>query len=237
MATATPIQTRPEDIWDLLSILHQVQGRFVLGHDFTPWHRPREVLPLLAGTQEELGPSEAWNLLHCPLPLTDFTLEPRARRLCSAIRQDLGLDDKQWQTNRPWTDLTLETREILEEELERHLSGASFFQRENPLVRHVVLRKRSALEQAGLLDKVGVDVHPDRRLSREEQPFTALFEGEALRTGEDFRAAYAEAREFGRVLAKSGLSGGFLRNLMEQRICSSIVAGVNTARTVQFTEK
>jgi hypothetical protein len=232
LATATPIQTRPEDIWDLLTILHQGQGRFVLGNDFAPWHRPREVLPLLAGTQEELGSSEAWNLLRSPLPLTGSTPEPRARRLYSAIRQDLGLDNGQWQTSGPWTDLTLETREILEEELDRHLSGASFFQRENPLVRHVILRKRSVLEQAGLLDRVGVDVHPDRRLSREEQPFTALFQGKALRTSEDFRAAYAEAREFGRVLAKTGRSGGFLRNLMEQRICSSIAAGVNTARTL-----
>ena len=48
LGTATPIQTRPEDLWDLVNILHQGKGRFVLGNDFALWHRPGEVLPILA---------------------------------------------------------------------------------------------------------------------------------------------------------------------------------------------
>jgi uncharacterized protein YerC len=47
---------------------------------------------------------------------------------------------------------------------------------------------------------------------------------------EDFRQAYVEARNFGKALAKGGKCSGFMKNLMEQRICSSIVAGLNTAR-------
>ncbi|TGP45481.1 helicase, partial [bacterium M00.F.Ca.ET.229.01.1.1] len=39
LGTATPIQTNPADLWDLLGILHQGPGRFVLGHDLAPWHR------------------------------------------------------------------------------------------------------------------------------------------------------------------------------------------------------
>lgn len=230
LGTATPIQTNPADLWDLLRILHQGPGRFVLGHDLAPWHRPADVLDLLAGREDVLTLDHAWELLRSPLPRMESTTEPRARRLFSAIRQDLGLKNGEWQTNRPLADLTEETREILEEEMERRISGASLFQRENPLVRHAVLRKRQQLEDAGLLAKVGVDVHPEREQATAQRAFDVLFEGKALRTSEDFRQAYGEARAFGKALAKSGKGSGFMKNLMEQRICSSIHAGLATAR-------
>jgi superfamily II DNA or RNA helicase len=230
LGTATPIQTDPADLWDLLRILHQGPGRFVLGHDLAPWHRPADVLDILASRREVLTLDHAWELLRSPLPRMESTTEPRARRLFSAIRQDLGLKNGEWQTNRPLADLTEETREILEEEMERRIAGASLFQRENPLVRHVVLRKRQQLEDAGLLAKVGVDVHPEREQATEQRAFDVLFEGKALRTSEDFRQAYGEARAFGKALAKSGKGSGFMKNLMEQRICSSIHAGLATAR-------
>ncbi|WKN22040.1 phospholipase D-like domain-containing anti-phage protein [Azotobacter vinelandii] len=230
LGTATPIQTNPADLWDLLGILHQGPGRFVLGHDLAPWHRPDEVLDILAGRVEVESLAHAWELLRSPLPRTESTSEPRARRLFSAIRQDLGLQNGEWQTNRTLADLTEETREILEEELERRIAGATLFQRENPLVRHVVLRKRQQLEDAGLLARVGVDVHPEREHVSEQRAFDALFEGKALRTSEDFRQAYGEARAFGKALAKRGKGSGFMKNLMEQRICSSVHAGLATAR-------
>jgi SNF2 family DNA or RNA helicase len=230
LGTATPIQTRSEDLWDLMGILHQGRGHFVLGNDFAKWHRPREVLPILSGEERVTEPAFAWELLRSPLPLVDSSQESRARRLYSAIRQDLGSTNGEWQTNKPFIELTEDTREILEDELYREVAGATFFQRENPFVRHIVLRKRASLEDAGLLTKVGVDVHPDRNLIRELHLFDALFEGQALRTAEDFREAYREARNFGKALAKRGKGGGFMKNLMEQRICSSIRAGLNTAR-------
>lgn len=230
LGTATPIQTDPADLWDLLGILHQGKGRFVLGHDLSPWHRPDEVLEILAGRQEVLDVGHAWELLRSPLPRVESTSELRARKLLSAIRQDLGLTQGEWQTQRPFTDLAEETREILQEELERRIAGATFFQRENPLVRHVVLRKRQQLEDAGLLARVGVDVHPDRSRVKEPRAFDVLFEGKALRTSENFREAYSQARAFGKALAKRGKGSGFMKNLMEQRICSSIHAGLATAR-------
>ena len=230
LGTATPIQTNPADLWDLLGILQQGPGRFVLGHDLAPWHRPDEVLEILAGRQEVLDPSHAWELLRSPLPRFESTREPRARKLFSAIRQDLGLQNGEWHINCSLVDLTEETREILEDELERRIAGATLFQRENPLVRHIVLRKRQQLEDAGLLAKVGVDVHPEREQVSEQRAFDALFEGKALRTSEDFRQAYGEARAFGKALAKRGKGSGFMKNLMEQRICSSVQAGLATAR-------
>jgi superfamily II DNA/RNA helicase len=91
------------------------------------------------------------------------------------------------------------------------------------------LRKRTTLEDAGLLKRVGVDVHPDAKRVKDIHAFNALFEGLAVRTDEHFREAYNQARLFGKVLGKRGKGGGFMKNLMQQRICSSLIAGINTA--------
>lgn len=229
LGTATPIQTRQEDLWDLVRILHQGDGNFVLGHDLGKWHRPGEVLPILSGEEDITEPSFAWELLRSPLPQVNSTDDQRARKLYSSIRQDLALPEREWQAGN-FGDLSSDTQDDLEDELTKEIAGTAFFQRENPFVRHVVLRKRTTLEKAGLLDKIAVDIHPDVERSKEPQAYNALFEGLALRTTEDFREAYAEARNFGRALGKRGKGGGFMKNLMEQRICSSIVAGLNTAR-------
>ena len=232
LGTATPIQTRSEDLWDLMRILHRGRGRFVLGNEYSRWHQPDEVLPLISGQTKVEDPDFGWNLLRSPLPVVNSTDEPRARRLFSAIRQDLGLQERQTDTSAPITQLSDDTREILEEDLERNISSATFFQRENPLVRHIVLRKRADLEASGLLPRIGVDLHPDRRYIRDTQRFDALFEGKALRTNDNFREAYREARAFGKALSERGKGSGFMKNLMEQRMCSSIVAGLSTARTL-----
>lgn len=231
LGTATPIQTKTEDLWDLVRVLHQGQGRFVLGNDYSRWHRPQEVLPVLSGEEEVLDPQYGWELLRSPLPVVESTSEPGARRLYSAIRQDLNLTVNQWQAG-PYTDLSPEVREDLEIALEKTIAGATFFQRENPLVRHVVLRKRTTLEDEGLLKRIGVDIHPDPGLASDVNGFHALFEGMALRTSEHFREAYGGARAFAKALGKRGRGGGFMKNLMEQRICSSVVAGISTARTL-----
>ncbi|MGN5154649.1 SNF2-related protein [Aeromonas hydrophila] len=232
LGTATPIQTRAEDLWDLVGILHQGDGNFVLGNDFSKWHRPQEVLPFLSGEQRVTKPSFAWELLRSPLPVVDSTNEPYARRLFSSVRQDLELINRndRWNINSSLSDLSKDSVEYLEDELDRDIASASFFQRENPFIRHIVLRKRVTLEDAGLLPRIGVDVHPEKALAKEVHLFNSLFEGKALRTSEDFRQAYSEARLFGKALAQSGKGSGFMKNLMEQRICSSIAAGLNTAR-------
>ena len=232
LGTATPIQTRSEDLWDLMRILHQGKGRFVLGSDYAMWHQPDAVLPIISGHIEVVEPDLGWELLRSPLPVVNSTDEPRARRLFSAIRQDLGLPEWQIECGATLIDLSDDTREIFGEELEREMSGATFFQRENPLIRYIVLRKRADLEDAGLLPRIGVDLHPDRQFVRDIQRFDALFEGNALRTNDDFRQAYREARAFGKALSRRGKGSGFMKNLMEQRICSSIAAGLNTARTL-----
>jgi len=228
LGTATPIQTRREDLWDMVRVLHQGKGNFVLGGDLSEWHRPKDIIPILSGEADVTDVGYAWRLLRAPLPTVNSTQDGQARRLYSIIRQDLGLPQNEW-LGGAFAELSGDAREELEDALERRVAGASFFQRENPFVRHVVLRKRTTLEKEGLLKAIGVDVHPDAGLVKDVHRFNALFEGLALRSSEDFREAYNQARGFGKALARSGRGSGFMKNLMEQRICSSIVAGINTA--------
>lgn len=228
LGTATPIQTRREDLWDLVRVLHQGKGNFVLGGDFSEWHRPKNIIPILSGEEDVTDVGYAWRLLRAPLPTVSSTQDSQARRLYSLIRQDLGLPQNEW-IGGSYSELGEDAREVMEDALERRVAGANFFQRENPFVRHVVLRKRTTLENEGLLKAIGVDVHPDVGLVKDVHRFNVLFEGLALRSSEDFREAYNQARVFGKALASSGNGSGFMKNLMEQRICSSIVAGINTA--------
>ena len=112
----------------------------------------------------------------------------------------------------------------------RGIDGAAFFQRESPLVRHVVLRKRAMLGERKLLERIAVNIHPDAGLAKQPQRFTVLFQGLALRRTTAFDHAYGQARELGTVLTHRGQGTGFMKNLMEQRVCSSVAAGLSTAR-------
>jgi SNF2 family DNA or RNA helicase len=91
LGTATPIQTRREDLWDLMRVLHRGSRGFVLGHELASWHDPRRVLPILSGEETVEDLDHAWRLLRSPLPTMDSTNEPNARRLFHNLRQDLGL--------------------------------------------------------------------------------------------------------------------------------------------------
>jgi len=184
LGTATPIQTTPEDLWDLVRVLHQGKGNFVLGNDYARWHKPSEVLSILSGEQEVTDLASAWELLRSPLPPVNSTADNPVRQLYSAIRQDLGLSIRQFEAGR-LADLDIGTRQDFELELDRRVANAPFFQRENPFVRHVVLRKRTTLEEAGLLKRVGVDVHPDVNRVKDIHAFNALFEGRTLHEESD----------------------------------------------------
>jgi hypothetical protein len=106
------------------------------------------VLPILSGEQHVAELNYGWQLLRSPLPTMESTNEPNARRLFRNLREDLGLPRKEHLAG-ALPLLSTDLRDDLETELERVIDGASFFQRENPFVRHVVLRKRATLEAKG----------------------------------------------------------------------------------------
>jgi superfamily II DNA/RNA helicase len=84
------------------------------------------------------------------------------------------------------------------------------------------------LEEAGLLEKVGVDVHPNP-----DAPPTAYtgvgFSGLGLLTNHPFDLAYQAAEAFTAALQKRTKAAGFMKTLLLQRICSSFASGRSTA--------
>ena len=81
LGTATPIQTRAADLWDLVGVLHRGSSGFVLGNDLSPSHNPGRVLPIMSGEERVDGIDYGWQLLRSPLPTMESTNEPNARRL------------------------------------------------------------------------------------------------------------------------------------------------------------
>lgn len=237
LGTATPIQTRREDLWDAMRVLHQGKGDFVLGNWVSRWHNPVDVIDLLSGDRRIDDALQAWTLVKSPLPPVEATTEPKARQLYNLIRSEIGLDASTHHVEDDLLGLDEDIRDVLQDALDQDIHGASFFQRENPFVRHIVLRKRSTLENEGLLPRIAVDVHPDLARVQDEHGFRGLFEGLGLRVDDDFREAYEAALAFGKALGQRGRGSGFMKNLMEQRICSSVHAGLTTARKLLAGEQ
>ena len=116
----------------------------------------------------------------------------------------------------------------LEQQAVGQALAPGFLREHNPIVRHTVLRRRQTLEEAGLLEKIGVDVHPNP-----EAPATAYpgvgFSGLGLLTNHPFDLAYQAAEAFTEALKRRTKAAGFMKTLLLQRICSSFASGRATA--------
>ncbi len=217
LGTATPIQTNVSELWDLLQILNQGADH-VLGRLGSMWKRPEDAIKLITGEESPSEESRYWDLIRNPLP-------PKAEdRIFDTIRMDLGVSDASHFTDRPVSELDKFTREDLADRVAARRDGLTFFQRKNPIIRHTVLRKRSTLEAMGLLERIGIDIHPSRH---NEKPF---FEGLGLFTNQTFDNAYHAAIEFANQVAQRNKAAGFMKGLLLQRICSSFESGLRTAQ-------
>lgn len=227
LGTATPIQTSVEELWDLLEILNQ-GAEHVMGRDLSPWRRSSTVLPILTRERNITDEIEAWSLVRNPLP-------PKVEdAFFDHIRSDLFIPDTCFYTDKSIAELDSFTREEFSERLQSNDAGLSFFQRNNPIVRHTVLRKRATLEDSGLLERIAVDIWPS------ETERLPIFQGLALRTSIDFDEAYQAAEDFGEALRCRTQVAGFMKDMMRQRICSSFASGLATAKKLlekrQFPE-
>jgi hypothetical protein len=184
-------------------VLHHGSSGFVLGHDLAPWHDPDKVLAILSG--KEAGAGSRVRLATPALAVPDRGVDQRAER-AAAVSQPArgdGLPGREYFAPATVTALPRDLRDDLETELEREIDGASFFQRENPLVRHVVLRKRVTLEERGLLARIAVNVHPaEKPGSGSRRPSMSCSRGSALRTTATSTRPTARRAAFGEVLAK-----------------------------------
>jgi superfamily II DNA or RNA helicase len=221
LGTATPIQTDVADLWDLLKILSQGVD-FVLGNAFSPWRDHAKAIPMITGDVNVTTEREAWDWFRNPMPPAK-----EADVIFGHVRNAIGLPDDKFVTDLPYSQIPDEdhfVRPQFEDDVMSRMSGLTFFQRNNPIVRHVVLRRRQTLEDAGLIPKIPVDIHPLPGSA------PAMFDGLGLRTSAAFDIAYEAAEKFTKAFGKRQKAAGFLKGLMRQRICSSVASGVSTAR-------
>ena len=150
LGTATPIQTEVYELWDLMRILN-AGADYVLGRElFGRWADWERALPLVKGEESPADERDAWEWLRNPLP------PGNEDALFATLRLQLGLADQIFFTDRGFGSLG-----FLEQQAVGQSLAPGFLREHNPIVRHTVLRRRQTLEDAGLLERIGVDVHPE----------------------------------------------------------------------------
>jgi superfamily II DNA or RNA helicase len=227
LGTATPIQTDIRELWDLLEILDAGAGH-VLGPPLSPWRRLPDAVDIVAGRRRPRSIGEGWEWLRHAIP-------SRRERdpIFGMLRQDLSLDDATFTTDRAWTALDAGmVREEIDDRLRHDREGLGFLQANNPVVRHTVLRRRTDLEQAGLLRPVAVDLYP--RDDENDQQTRAYFAdgNKGIATSPQLNEALAAAERFCNALASRKRGAGYIKSLLLQRICSSAASGLATSRVL-----
>ena len=217
LGTATPIQTDVRELWDLLRILN-AGAEFVLGRElFGRWPDWEKALPIVKGDETPTDEKDVWEWLRNPLP------PATEDALFATLRLQLGLPDQIFFTDRGFGSLGFLEQQAIAQALE-----PSFLREHNPILRHTVLRRRETLENAGLLERVGVDIYPDPDSSAAEYAGVG-FSGLGLLTNLPFDLAYQAAEAFTAALKKRTNAAGFMKTLLLQRICSSFASGRSTA--------
>jgi len=224
LGTATPIQTEVHELWDLMQILSS-GADFVLGREpFARWADWQRSLPIVKGTETPVEDRDVWDWLRNPLPPASEDA------LFATLRLQLGLSEQVFFTDRGFGSLG-----FLEQQAVAQGIAPGFLRAHNPIVRHTVLRRRKTLEDAGLLERVGVAVHPDPEAPADAYPGIG-FEGSGLLTNHPFDLAYRAAEDFTAALKKRTKAAGFMKTLLLQRICSSFASGRATAEKMLLRE-
>lgn len=213
LATATPVQMRPIEAWDLLDVLNR-GDESVLGNPYSLWQDAPRALNLVMG-RERLPDEEyeRWEWVRNPLP-------PRAEgKDFEILRRKLSIPDEQAVV---FGD---HFSKFGPPDLAR-LNGLfpRLIREHNPFIHRIIRRTRDQLEKEidpethePLLKPIRVEL-----LGEEDK--------DALLLPPYLREAYAKAEEFCDVLGHRMKGAGFLKTLLLRRVGSSIYAGMQTAR-------
>lgn len=217
LGTATPIQTEIHELWDLLCILNSGVD-FVLGREhYSYWIDYVKALAVVKGEVTPREEKEAWEWVRNPLPPASDNA------LFASLRLQLGIPEHVFYSGQGFGSLGFLEQQTIGQALE-----PGFLRDNNPIVRHTVLRRRQTLEAAGLLEKIGVNIHPNPDMPDSVYVGVDL-SGLGLLTNLPFDLAYKAAESFTRALQKRTKAAGFMKTLLLQRICSSFASGRSTA--------
>lgn len=213
LATATPVQLRPIEAWDLLDVLSR-GDESVLGNGFSRWRRAKDALDLVMGRQQPTTVDhEQWEWFCNPLP-------PKTEhRNFEIFRRTLGASDEQ--SIVPGSTL-VQLKPADRNRLQRDFPA--LLQNHNPFIRRIIRRTRKQLEEQ-------IDPETNEPLLKPIRvELLGESEVEAIRLPPFLRAAYQTAEEFCEMLGERLQAAGFLRTLLLRRVGSSIYAGLCTAR-------
>lgn len=201
LATATPVQLHPMELWDLLYVL-SINNPQVLGSANSLWRDtsgPR-IFDIVMGRETVTREYEKWNYLRDPIPGPE--IEP-----FEWIRQTLGLDiTKDIAAGADMDKLDPADRQDLFDHKD--------LRQVNPFTRWIVKRRRDMLEEDGKLSKIEmVPIGDDRPII----------------STHSMQQALELAEKFAQMLHKRIKSSGFIKTLLQRRIGSSLDAGLKTA--------
>jgi hypothetical protein len=216
LATATPVQLHPIEAWDLLSILSNGNEGVLGGKTGTSrWYSAYRTIQIATGEQTVPADDEVegWEFVRDPLPAA--TEDPAIEK----IRRQLRAPDKKWQFTPETIDkLPVAVRRV---QLKNKLLP-DYGERFNPLLRCIVRRTRSYLEQ---------EINPatgSYYLPKVEVKLFGEDENDAINLGGYLKEAYEEAETFSELLQKRMRGPGFFKTLLLRRLGSSMEAGRNT---------
>ncbi|MCK9217633.1 MAG: phospholipase D-like domain-containing protein [Firmicutes bacterium] len=216
LATATPIQLYPVELWDLMNILSQ-KNDSVLGSPASYWRKKSLIsksLNLIMGKKTmEYFDQENWEWIRNPLP-------PKSEGpFFDALRMGGNIKDEEFVFKKSAVELDDTQHQIV-----GNILFQGFYKHHNPYIRHVVRRERAYLEN---------EINPGTGESYLEKIEVKLFGDEkkdALVLSTYLKEAYIFAEEFCKKLGQRNKGAGFLKTLLLKRIGSSIEAGKNTGR-------
>jgi superfamily II DNA or RNA helicase len=213
LATATPVQLRPVEAWDLLDVLSR-EDDSVLGNAYSRWRRAADALGLVMGRADPpTDEVERWEWNRNPLP-------PRGEdKDFELLRRRLGLDDTQAiARGEAFTRLSVPDRARLTRLFPRLIAD------HNPFIRRIIRRTRAQLE---------AQIDPETGEPLLKPIAVALLgegDDEAIRLPLYLKSAYDLAEAFCAKLGERLGSSGFLRTLLLRRVGSTIHAGMITAQ-------
>lgn len=212
LATATPVQLRPVEAWDLLDALSR-GSEAVLGGMWSNWRRADEALPLvMADTELPTDDLEMWQWIRTPLP-------PRSEhRDFEILRRSLDIPDTEVSANgSDWNRLKAPDKARVLKMFPR------FLREHNPFIRHIVRRSRKYLEETTdpetgepYLKLIAVELYGGR-------------DEDAIKLPLYLQEAYTLAEDFCHKLGERMKGAGFLRTMLLRRVGSSVTAGRLTA--------
>jgi SNF2 family DNA or RNA helicase len=239
LATATPIQLDPAEIWHLLYALaggdacKDESGNWktnddrpfvckkVLGEITSRWLRePKEAVDIITGHYPEgWNNREAWNWIRNPLPPSSESL------LIENLWMHLGpRENEVGITGSSNRNISYDNLDPVVKNLVDQLIKEGFFDNYNPFIRCIVRRRREMLENT---------IDPATN-----QPYLTpikvnFVEGQeqGLYLTPPMAEAYQKAIDFTNILRGQGAKG-FYRVLLLRRLGSSIKAGLNSAERI-----